>query len=108
MISAFGAAESWFTKRAALPRPLALVLGNELIGVDTDVLAECDGRLQIPMFGMKNSINVATAGTVVISCEEDRRDFSKPRFSGLPVLRDDHLLTCVMRQELQTDEGRLA
>ena len=48
------------------------------------------------------------AGTVVISCEEDRRDFSKPRFSGLPVLRDDHLLTCVMRQELQTDEGRLA
>ena len=47
------------------------------------------------------------AGTVVISCEEDRRDFSKPRFSGLPVLRDDHLLTCVMRQELQTDEGRL-
>ena len=47
------------------------------------------------------------AGTVVISCEEDRRDFSKPRFSGLPVLRDDHLLTCVMRQELQTEEGRL-
>lgn len=47
------------------------------------------------------------AGTVVISCEEDRREFSKPKFEGLLVLRDDHLLTCVMRQELQTDEGRL-
>jgi len=53
-------------RHAALPRPLALVLGNELIGVDTQVLDECDGVLQIPMFGVKNSINVATAGSVVI------------------------------------------
>ena len=73
------------------------------------------GSREIPEM-KRNSSNVALetggvslpAGTVVISCEEDRRDFSKPRFSGLPVLRDDHLLTCVMRQELQTDEGRLA
>ena len=53
-------------RRAALPSPLALVLGNELIGVDTEVLDECDGVVQIPMFGMKNSLNVATAGTIVM------------------------------------------
>ena len=53
-------------RHATLPRPLALVLGNELIGVDTEVLAACDGRLQIPCFGVKNSLNVATAGSVVI------------------------------------------
>ena len=53
-------------RRAELPKPLALVLGNELIGVDTDVLEECDGVLQIPMFGLKNSLNVATAGTIVM------------------------------------------
>ena len=53
-------------RRATLPRPLALVLGNELIGVDTEVLAECDGLLQIPCFGLKNSLNVATAGSIVI------------------------------------------
>ena len=53
-------------RRAALPSPLALVLGNELIGVDTEVLAACDGQLQIPCFGVKNSLNVATAGSVVI------------------------------------------
>lgn len=51
---------------ATLPRPLALVLGNELIGVDVEVLAACDGVVRIPMYGVKNSLNVATAGTIVM------------------------------------------
>ena len=46
-------AKSVDLREAVLPKPLALVLGNELIGVDTDVLAECDGLLQIPCFGVK-------------------------------------------------------
>ena len=53
-------------REAVLPRPLALVLGNELIGVDTEVLAECDGVLSIPMFGRKNSLNVGQAGAVAM------------------------------------------
>lgn len=53
-------------REAALPQPLALVLGNELIGVDTQVLDACDGVVSIPMFGVKNSINVATAGAIVL------------------------------------------
>lgn len=44
----------------------AIVLGNELIGVDVDVLAECDGVVQIPTFGVKNSLNVATAASVLV------------------------------------------
>ena len=48
-------------REAALPQPLALVLGNELIGVGTQVLDACDGVVSIPTFGVKNSINVATA-----------------------------------------------
>lgn len=44
----------------------ALVFGNELIGVDTEVLAECDGLVQIPTYGVKNSLNVATAASVLI------------------------------------------
>ena len=49
------------------------------------------------------------ADTLVISCEADRREFSKILLKGLghTVLEDGHLLTCVMRQELQTSEGRL-
>ena len=51
---------------AELPRPLALVFGNELIGVDTEVLACCDGVVEIPMYGVKNSLNVATAASVLM------------------------------------------
>lgn len=51
---------------ALLPCPVALVLGNELIGVDTQVLGICDGCVQIPMYGMKNSLNVATAGSILM------------------------------------------
>jgi len=49
-----------------LPQPLALVLGNELIGVDTEVLAIADGIVEIPCYGVKNSLNVATAGSIVM------------------------------------------
>jgi len=48
------------------PRPLALVLGNESIGVDTQVLDACDMVVQIPCFGVKNSLNVATAASVLV------------------------------------------
>ena len=44
-----------------MPSPLALVLGNERIGVDTHVLSEADAVVALPMRGFKNSLNVATA-----------------------------------------------
>lgn len=51
---------------SALPRPLALVFGNELVGVDPDVIAACDGVLCLPTFGVKNSLNVATCAGILI------------------------------------------
>lgn len=48
------------------PRPLALVLGNEALGVEQAVLEGCDELVQIPMYGFKNSLNVAAAGAVVV------------------------------------------
>jgi len=59
-------ARSQDLRRTKLPMPLALVLGNELIGVDTEVIDACDGIVEIPTFGVKNSLNVATAGTVLM------------------------------------------
>jgi tRNA (guanosine-2'-O-)-methyltransferase len=48
---------------AMQPRyPAALVLGNERSGVSQEVLACADQALAIPMLGMANSLNVATAG----------------------------------------------
>lgn len=46
--------------------PLAIVLGNEVEGVDADVLKLCDGCIEIPQFGMKHSLNVSVAAGIVL------------------------------------------
>lgn len=46
--------------------PLAIVLGNEVEGVDTEVLKLCDGCIEIPQFGMKHSLNVSVAAGIVL------------------------------------------
>jgi len=43
------------------PRPCALVLGNEALGLDEAALALCDLRVQLPVLGRKNSLNVGVA-----------------------------------------------
>lgn len=44
----------------------AVVLGNEVKGVQQAVVDQCDGCLEIPQFGTKHSLNVSvTAGIVV-------------------------------------------
>lgn len=45
---------------------VALVLGNEEIGVDTRVLSAADATVEIPTFGRKNSLNIAAAAPVVV------------------------------------------
>ena len=46
--------------------PVALVLGNEALGVSEAALRMCDSLVEIPVFGYKNSINVATAAGIVL------------------------------------------
>lgn len=46
--------------------PLCLVLGNEITGVDDEVLAVCDGAVDIPMYGVKHSLNVSVAAGVAL------------------------------------------
>jgi tRNA G18 (ribose-2'-O)-methylase SpoU len=46
--------------------PLCLVIGNEITGVSQNVLAECDKAIEIPQFGVKQSLNVAVAYGVAI------------------------------------------
>ena len=43
------------------PRPLVLVVGNEISGVDPAILDLCQGRVALPMAGVKGSLNVAVA-----------------------------------------------
>ena len=52
--------------QVSYPRPVALVLGNEALGVQPSVLDSCDELVEVPVFGFKNSLNVAAAAAVVV------------------------------------------
>jgi len=45
---------------------VALFLGNEVSGVDTEIFPLLDEMIEIPMFGLKNSLNVAACAPVVM------------------------------------------
>lgn len=49
------------------PSPVAIVMGNEALGVSEEALALADEIVEIPMLGFKNSINVAVAFGIVVS-----------------------------------------
>lgn len=44
--------------------PLALVLGNEAMGIDPTTIAACDAVVEMPMFGQKTSFNVGNAAAI--------------------------------------------
>ncbi len=46
--------------------PVCLVLGNELTGIDNEILALCDDAIEIPMYGVKHSLNVSVATGIVL------------------------------------------
>jgi len=50
---------------AVFPSKLAFVLGNEALGVSHRVLELCNGLIEIPLRGYKNSLNVASACAVL-------------------------------------------
>lgn len=48
------------------PEKAIIVMGNEEYGISRHVLRICDYFVHIPMFGRKNSINVANASSVIM------------------------------------------
>jgi tRNA G18 (ribose-2'-O)-methylase SpoU len=44
----------------------ALVFGNEVYGVEQDVVDACDGIIEIPQLGTKHSLNIAVSVGVVL------------------------------------------
>ena len=45
---------------------VAIFLGNEVSGVDTEIMPLLDEVVEIPMFGKKNSLNVAACAPLVM------------------------------------------
>lgn len=62
--------------------PIALIFGNEMRGVDPEVLKRCQQSIEIPQDGIKHSLNVATsAGIVLWECY--RQNLRRRLGSGL-------------------------
>jgi len=59
--------ESVDYKEVNYPAPCALVLGNERKGVSEAALKLSHQQIHISMFGMGNSLNVSTAGAIVLA-----------------------------------------
>lgn len=47
-------------------KPYAVVLGNEVKGVQQEVVDMCDGCLEIPQYGTKHSMNVSVTAGIII------------------------------------------
>lgn len=54
--------------------PICLIVGNEITGVSQELLDLCDASIEIPQYGIKQSLNVAVA--YGIATFEMRRIFS--------------------------------
>lgn len=68
------------------PSPIGIVVGNEALGVSKEVLLACDKIIKIPLYGFKNSINVAVAcGIVGFKIIEDFKN-KKKTLPLLPLL----------------------
>ena len=46
--------------------PVLLIFGNEVNGVDQEVIDLCDHSLEIPQFGTKHSFNVSVSAGIVL------------------------------------------
>lgn len=45
---------------------VAIVFGNEVMGVEQDVINACDGVIEIPQFGTKHSLNISVSAGVLL------------------------------------------
>ena len=48
------------------PSPLCLIFGNEVTGVEPELLSFADQVVHVPMYGIKESLNVAVCAGVVL------------------------------------------
>lgn len=45
---------------------LAVIFGNEVNGIDEEILKLCDSCIEIPQMGMKHSLNISVAAGIVL------------------------------------------
>ena len=48
------------------PHSYAVIMGNEVKGVQQSVIDRCEGCIELPQFGTKHSLNVSVTAGIVI------------------------------------------
>lgn len=54
-------------------RPTAIFVGNEAKGLPDEILEACDGRVEIPIYGLSQSLNVSVAAAVILATAVESR-----------------------------------
>lgn len=49
-----------------IKNPVALVFGNEVKGIQQQIVNLCDGAVEIPQFGTKHSFNISVSAGIVL------------------------------------------
>ncbi len=57
------------------PAKVAIILGNEALGINEETILKCDDSIDLPMFGKKKSINVGNCAAVVLYVISAQKDF---------------------------------
>ena len=47
-------------------KPIAIIMGNEVNGVNQEVIDICNGAIEIPQFGTKHSLNISVTTGIII------------------------------------------
>lgn len=53
-------------RKIKVPKKVAIILGPEVTGLSKKILDECDQIMYIPMYGMKESLNVSVAAGIAL------------------------------------------
>jgi tRNA G18 (ribose-2'-O)-methylase SpoU len=53
-------------KEFTVPKKVAYIMGNEVTGVEPETVERCDVVVELPMLGVKESLNVATTAGIVM------------------------------------------
>jgi len=61
--------------------PTAIVMGNEIDGISSEMLNYCNGNIYIPQMGMIQSLNISVA-TAVILYEACRQRINQQQYNG--------------------------
>lgn len=56
----------WLNKFNVTNEKIALVFGNEVYGVEQEVINNCDGVIEIPQLGTKHSLNISVSVGIVL------------------------------------------